>query len=205
MKLGDARKIAENVKSDFIPSDEKNQKFDIEPGRNVTLPNGRILSPEAQMLLDKSIVAKRIGAPASEEIKIIKTEFRYRWVRDDRKAGKGGQNYAKMRSMGFSNATNQDVEPLAVELTDAKDEIIYGDLILMKMPRERYDAHIKANMLEAIRLQNSRGAYMENASSDVWSDQVPNRRSVSAEPMTRRGVEPFIPSEAELNQKMAGS
>jgi hypothetical protein len=184
LKSSDALKVKEAVQTDGLPQ-----------------RRARHLSDEARIMLDKSIVARRLRAPSAEEIRIKNTGMYYRWV-----AWKvlGGRRYGQMKAMGFQNATNADAEAMCPGITVTLDEITIGDLILMKLPYELWAAHFKANATRAEALGNkrSRGMYVENASPDIYSDAVPNRKNVSTEPFNRGGMETFQPSDAEIEGKL---
>ncbi len=137
-------------------------------------------------MLNKSVVARPLVTPEVCSIHVKNTEYRYRWV---------NVKLIQMRkAMGFVAATTDDVDVLNIEGVATKDEIRSGDLILMKIRADLYDSHIKWNMQKALTLERARGMYLKDASSDVMSDEVPSRVSVSQEPFSRTGLaKPFIP------------
>jgi hypothetical protein len=172
---------------------------------NVTVSHGeatRKLSPEAAILFDKSIIARPLMIPEVGSIHIKHTEYSYRWVACH--GEHGGRIYQQRKSMGYTNASPEDADVLNGETIVEKGEIRNGDLILMKIPWERYAAHMKSNMQQAIQAQRMRGVYMrskdkdEAPSSDVFSNDQPSRVSVSSEPGLRNAdVTPFIPDNPE--------
>ena len=160
---------------------------------NVPLPPppSRYISPDAAILFNKSIIARPLGIPQVCEVKIKNTEYRYRWVNRD---GQGGRIYMQRRAQGFTNATNDDVEVLGGDAECRDGEIRAGDLILMKIQADKYDAAMKYNMVKARSQANMRGISLEGASSDVMADDKPHRVSVANEPFARSGkATPFIP------------
>lgn len=164
---------------------------------NLAIPTdaARMISPEAAILFNKSIVARPLMVPEVCSVHIKNTEYRYRWANRD---GLGGRMYMQRRAQGFLNATGSDVEVLGGDVQDKDGEIRAGDLILMKIRADLYDSAIKSNMVKANVLSNARGFYMEGASSDVNSDASPSRKTVSAGPGARTGMAvPFIPTNAE--------
>lgn len=167
---------------------------------NANIPAGnpdavRHISPEAAILFNKAIVARPLMVPEVCSLRIKNSDYRYRWVNRD---GLGGRLYTQRKAQGFTNATNDDVDVLAGDASAKDGEIRAGDLILMKIQVERYDAAIKSNMVKANVLANARGMYMEGASSDVNSDVTPNRRTISADPGARTGMAAaFIPANAD--------
>jgi hypothetical protein len=163
---------------------------------NVQLPPGptRTISPDLAILLNKSIVARPLMVPEVCSIRIKNTEYRYRWVNRD---GQGGRVYNQRKAQGFTNASTGDVEILGGDATSKDGEIRAGDLILMKIQADRYDAAMKYNMQKAESMARTRGVMLEGGSSDVHSDEAPRRVSVSELPFSKKGAEPFIPTNAE--------
>lgn len=179
---------------------------DIRPGANIQLPNGMMLSEDAQILLDKSIVAVPLGVPAAEQLEIKNNSFRYRWVN---RSGTGGSLYAKRKTQGFTLATTADVTPLAVDITNDGGEIRMGDLILMKIPVQRYQQAMKAVMTKALILQRDK-KYLTNAagetpSSSVMSDDnavVHSASEINKTTGDGKYMRTFEPTEADLEGKM---
>ena len=155
----------------------------------------RTISQEAAILFDKSIVARPLMVPEVCSLRVKNTEYRYRWVNRD---GQGGRMYTQRRAQGFINATLEDVEILGGDAQAKDGEIRAGDLVLMKIRADIYDAAMKWNMQKAVTQANMRGVHLEGASSDVNSDSKPTRVSVADEPFNRNGkAVAFIPSSAE--------
>ena len=164
---------------------------------NVPLPPNppRSISPEAALLFDKSVVARPLMVPEVCSIRVKNTEYRYRWVNRD---GQGGRIYTQRRAQGFLNATKDDVEILGGDAESKDGEIRAGDLVLMKIRADIYDAAMKYNMQRAMAQARMRGVHLEGASSDVFADDKPQRVSVADEPFNRSGkAVAFIPSSAE--------
>jgi hypothetical protein len=179
----DATKLAQNIVTD------------VNANVAVEAPAPRKISHEAAILFDKTIIAKPLGVPQVCDVHIKNTEYAYRWVNRD---GQGGRMYTQRRAQGFLNATEEDAQILGGDVATKDGEIRAGDLILMKIRHDLYDAAIKSNMVKANLLANARGLYLEGASSDVNSNAVPNRKTVSAEPgATTKMAVPFIPSNAD--------
>lgn len=184
----DGIKRAANVVSDLGTTDVN---ANVSAGTSVE----KFISPEAAILFNKAIVAKPLMVPEVCSIRVKNHEYRYRWVNRD---GQGGRIYTQRRAQGFTNATNDDVEVQGGDVQAKDGEIRAGDLILMKIQADRYDAAIKANMTKAMVYGNARGFYTEGGSSDVMSDAVPSRKTISAEPGARTGLaKPFIPENAD--------
>ena len=173
----------------------------IAQGKNIRLPSGQILSPEAQIMFDKSIVARSLGAPASEEIHIKNLAFHYFW---GNREGGGGARYAKLKTMGYVNATLEDVEPMAVEVEKSNpNEIRYGDLVLMKIPMQRWMMAEKAKMELAISKQRGKKFFKKPPSTDVTSDETPEMETLQDQSAgAGKYLRHYQPGEAELNAKM---
>lgn len=124
------------------------QKLVEDVNANVEIParEAAKLSPEAAILFNAAIIAKPLSTPEVCGIHVKNTEYRYRWVNRD---GQGGRVYVERRSQGFLNATLDDVEILSADAETKDGEIRSGDLILMKIRADLYDAAIKLNMLKA--------------------------------------------------------
>lgn len=176
------RKIEENVITDV--------------NANVPAPAAskqRVLSREAALLFNKSLVARPLMTPEVCSLHIKNTEYAYRWV-----GPRTSRIYQQRLAQGFTNATSEDATPLSGETVATSGEIISGDVILMKIRWDLYDAALKYNMEKAIAAQRARGIGIEGASSDVYSDATPKRVSVAEEGFARSGqAQPFIPTNAD--------
>lgn len=124
---------------------------------------------EADILFDKSIVAKPLNAPEVASIHVKNVEYYYRWVNYKHS---NGQVYAQRKAMGFENATTADVEVLVGDTVATENEIRCGDVILMKIPFGLWASHVKRNMQTAEVLQRMRGVYNreEELSTDVFAE-----------------------------------
>jgi hypothetical protein len=144
------------------------QKFD--PNQQLIEGKPRKISQEAAILFDKSIVARPLNAPEVASIHVKNTEYYYRWVNYKHS---NGRVYMERKAMGFTNATNEDVDVLVGDTASDDKEIRCGDVILMKIPFSVWAAHVKKNMLAAMKLQNMRriAPKKENLSSDVFADE----------------------------------
>lgn len=161
-------------------------------------PKHKVLSYEAHLLLDKSVIARPLMTPELGSIHVKNPEYRYRWVNF---TGRQGAIYTQRKAMGFENATNADVALLSGDAKDMGDEIRSGDLILMKIRADLYDAAIKYNIINALTLQRVRGVTLEGASQDVWADDRPKRVSVMEQPYMKSGlVKPFIPETGDIEK-----
>lgn len=169
--------------------------------QNVRLPSGQILSPEAQIMLDKSIVARNFATPAFEEIRIKNLSFRYFWANY---SGANGRRYQQLKTLGWINATLDDVEPMAADIVKEQGSIRYGDLILMKLPMGKWMEREKAKMQKAISFQKrSRTHYSETPNPDVKSDSSPSLVEVKdVSNGDGKYVTHYTPTDAELNAKM---
>jgi hypothetical protein len=169
----------------------------------VTRPR-RSLSPEALILLDKSIVAKPLSHPEVAEIRIKNTDYYYRWVNKD---SGGGLMYSRWKAMGFVNATPDDVELKSGNAAQDGAELRAGDLVLMKLPYHKWAQHMKYNHERANFLSRARGVYYsQTPSTDPLSESSPSRVTVNSEPYNRAGMtSAFIPTDQEVNAMVEDS
>ena len=175
---------------------------------NVRLPNGQVISEDAQLLFDKSICAKPLGTPAQEQIRIKNSSYQYRWV--NRGTDVASPLYAKRKAQGWTLATLSDAEPMSVEITADSGEIRMFDVVLMKIPIEKYQAAMKYNMMQALRLQRDKrfltGVDGEAPpSTDVFSDDkavVHAASELDKSDGTGKYIKTFEVSESELDAKM---
>lgn len=182
-------KLGQQIVTDVRPTD-------INADKAVMPSTPQRISPELAILFDKSIVARPLGTPQVGDIKIKNLEYQYRWCN---RHAKGGLMYQMRRAQGWTNATTDDAEVLSGDATVTNGEITAFDVILMKIPKERYAEAMKFNMEKAMALTRARGIYLDGASSDVMSDKTPVRQTVAQEPYNRRGdlAKPFIPDNAD--------
>ena len=127
------------------------------------------LSPEAQILFNKSLVAKSLVIPEVASIRIKNTEYYYRWVN---RAHGNGSRYMQHKAMGFTNATTEDVEVLVGDIVANNGEIRSHDVVLMKIDYGLWAAHVKRNMQISEILQRMRGVHTrdEELNSDVFAE-----------------------------------
>ncbi len=151
---------------------------------------------EAEILFDKSVIAKPLNAPEVASIHVKNVEYYYRWVN---RLHSNGRVYMERKAMGFVNATTDDVEVLVGDTVSTQDEIRCGDVILMKIPFHLWASHVKRNMQTAEVLQRMRGVYNreEELSGDVFSDggrSLSEKGTLSTVAKDIKGkVAPFIP------------
>lgn len=136
--------------------------------RSTGSPSKRTI--EADILFDKSVVAKPLNAPEVASIHVKNVEYYYRWVNYKHS---NGQVYAQRKAMGFVNATTDDVQVLVGDTVANESEIKCGDVILMKIDFGLWASHVKRNMQTAEILQRQRGIYNseEELSQDVFAEK----------------------------------
>lgn len=99
-----------------------------------------------EILLDESIIAKPIFTNEAYKIKPKDGHYAFRWVEYQ---AKGGLRYQQMKAMGFQNACEEDLLPAEQGGHQAQvdgGKLMLGDVILMKIPKNKYLAHLKYNM-----------------------------------------------------------
>lgn len=101
---------------------------------------------EDEILLEESLIAKPIFINEAYKIKPKDKHYAFRWVEYQ---AKGGLRYQQMKAMGFTNASEDDLLPAEQGGHQAQvdgGKLMLGDVILMKIPRNKYLAHLKYNM-----------------------------------------------------------
>ncbi len=137
----------------------------------------RVLSREAALLFNKSVVARPLLVPQVCDVHIKNLEYQYRWVN---KGGRGTM-YMQRRNQGFTPATSDDAEVLGGDAVADNGQITAGDVILMKIRSDLYDGAIKFNMEKSLALQRARGMYLKGASSDVHSDSIASAHTLNTD------------------------
>jgi hypothetical protein len=164
------------------------QPAGITAGANKEFKLGRYLS-EAEILADASIEAKPLNSGDSLQIRIKNFDYVYRWVN---RSGQSGDLLRQRRMAGFTNATMDDVELDAMEEASVTGgSIVVGDLVLMKLPVNRYYAGIKASILKA---QNA----VQQQKKAAHSDAVPANAPVAAQD----AVSVYTPSDKDLQARL---
>jgi len=183
-------KTSSDIAANLVSATDVNSN--VLDSRNPAKP--RMLSPEASILFDKAIIARSLATPEVCNIHVKNTDYYYRWVFAEGR----GQTYKQRKAMGFTNATTDDVEVLVGDAVATEGEVRSGDLILMKIQYARWAAHIKANMQRAQVLGNARGLFHKNdPSTDVFSDEAPQRASVAQEGFNRNLAKTYIPDDPD--------
>jgi hypothetical protein len=202
----DGQRATENpVTNVAIQEGQFDFRKSIAEGKNVRLPDGRTLSPEAQIMFDKSIIAKNLGAPATSEIIVKNLSFHYYWGNF---SYRNGARYGQLKSMGFTNATEDDVDAKSPEVNVNGKEIRCGDLILMKIPLDRWMGHVKALMNRSWNLQHRRGFLQTKdggmPSTDVNANETVSAVNVEGTVSSEGGkyLTHYTPSQSELDGKM---
>ena len=196
----DAQKnIAEDV--DLSQKPKRDFTETIAKGLNVRLPNGQWLSPEAQMMLTKSIVARDLSTPLTNMFKIKDYTYYYRLVN---RSGGQGILYAKAKALGFVHATPEDAEPLTVEITSDNGQMRVGDLVLMKLPLERWIAHERSRMERTLALQRrTRSYFNKTPNPSIHSDETPTMVDAQSQNMgDGKYLTHYQPDPSELDAKM---
>lgn len=115
---------------------------------------------EDDILLDASIIAKPLKMNESYKIKVRDPGlYAYYW---GEYRAKNGLRFAQLKAMGFVPASPDEIIEHQAEVVDGK--LVLGDVMLMKMPKNRYAAHIKSNLMKSMDMMNPQKA-MEVAKS----------------------------------------
>lgn len=104
---------------------------------------------EDEILLDETIIAKPIFINEAYKIKPKDKHYAFLWGHYGRSDSAGSARYSQLKAMGFQNASEDDLLPKEQGGHQAQvdgGKLMLGDVILMKMQRNRYLAHLKHNM-----------------------------------------------------------
>lgn len=104
---------------------------------------------EDEILLDETIIAKPIFINEAYKIKPKDKHYAFLWGHYGRSDRAGSARYSQLKAMGFQNASEDDLLPKEQGGHQAQvdgGKLMLGDVILMKMQRNRYLAHLKHNM-----------------------------------------------------------
>jgi len=136
-----------------------------------------------------SIIARPLMEPDFVNMKSKNPNISLRWV--NCKSG-DGLRYNHMQAVGFVNATSSDVAAPASMLKEGK--IVFGDLILMKIDRAKYQGALKYNEQQAL-ARMRKTTQVQHARKTV--SEVPTS------PELIRKIQMFEPS-LEETQKLIG-
>jgi hypothetical protein len=156
---------------------------------------------EDEILLTESIIAKPLYINDAYKIKSKDKHYAYYW--GNWKAG-GGLRYNQLIAMGFSNASEEDLLPKEQGGHQAQidgGKLILGDVILMKMPRNKYLAHLKYNMQKSSSMLIPQKIH-EQAKRIAGSIVTSGHGMPS---MDRHKGDVFIPSSGEVRDTPVGS
>lgn len=135
----------------------------------------------------EQIVAQPLIVPAAEQVKIKNRGCCYRWAN---RIAKEGESLRRWLAAGFVMATTIDVDVPAGLVRNG--QIINGDLVLIKINREKYIGALKYNEQRAL-------ARMSPASIErTGRSAIAQAAAEVNAPMNLRGkVRTFVPSDAE--------
>jgi hypothetical protein len=100
---------------------------------------------EDDILLDASIEAKPLFMNESYKIK-VRDPGLYAYYWGEFKA-KSGLRFAQLRAMGFTPASPDEIIEHQAEIVDGK--LVLGDVMLLRMPKNKYVSHIKNNLMKS--------------------------------------------------------
>ena len=114
-------------------------------------------TPELEALLDPNIEARVLSLPMKGAFEFKNKEYAYYLVRLKRGNNPDYSRYMSLKSAGYSNATLEDVTPLADYVEPGDNEIRVGmDLILMKAKPEVHYGYMKGHAQRAINMTSPR-------------------------------------------------
>ena len=175
--------------------------------KNVPTPGVPPLPPQqaaevakqaAAALPDEAIEARPLVLPDYTDLRPRNPLLKFRWV--NRVAGEGQRLY-QMEAMGFIKVTSKDVvgpdgKPVPEYLVK-NGQIVYGDLVLMKISRKQYLGALKYNEQRAVD-RISKAAFLKRAKKMV-SEELGRVGSPATPKITT-----FVPGTAETEALVGG-
>lgn len=190
MQPNDAKKAGPAVTSKNVPT----------PGVPPLVPSqaAEVAKQAAAKLPDEDIVARPLVLPDYTDLRPRNPLLKFRWV--NRVAGEGQRLY-QMEAMGFVKVTSKDVvgpdgKPIP-EYLIKNGQIVYGDLVLMKISREAYLGALKYNEQRAVD-RISKAAFLKRAKKMV-SEELSRVGSPATPKITT-----FVPGQAETEALVGG-
>src|ERR1700756_2092693 len=181
-----------------------------QPAAKASIPPG--LKPAAEFIIpDDQIVAKPLRAPNFISLKPVNPNLSLFWGNRAVGEKESGLRYDQLIAMGFAPAMPQDVKTmngLPCPPSICRDgRIMYGDLILLKIPRVDYVGALKWNEQSARQRVRKPGVAIEkSATRDIGGrsvlDDPGGRRSETPVGFPRK-VTPYVPELAEVDAKTA--
>lgn len=152
----------------------------------------------AAKLPDEAIEARPLVLPDYTDLRPRNPLLKFRWV--NRVAGEGQRLY-QMEAMGFAKVTSKDVvgpdgKPVPDYLIK-NGQIVYGDLVLMKISRKQYLGALKYNEQRAVD-RISKAAFLKRAKKMV-SEELGRVGSPATPKITT-----FVPGQAETEALVGG-
>ena len=181
--------------------------------KNVPTPGVPPLPPQqaaevakqaAAKLPDESIEARPLVLPDYTDLRPRNPLLQFRWV--NRVAGEGQRMY-QMEAMGFVKVTSKDVvgpdgKPVPDYLIK-NGQIIYGDLVLMKIARRAYLGALKYNEQRAVD-RISKAAFLKRARKIVSEELKKGGASAGAQAEIAQKITTFVPGQAETEALVGG-
>lgn len=145
---------------------------------------------EDDILLDASIVAKPLMMNESYKIK-VRDPGLYAYYWGEFKA-KQGLRFSQLKAMGFVPASPDEILEHQASVQDGK--LVLGDVMLLKMPKQKYMAHLKNNMMKSMDMMNPQKAM--NAAKARAGTLVTGARGMPS--MGKHKGEIFIPEGGDV-------
>ena len=144
-------------------------------------------------LPDEAIEARPLVLPDYTDLRPRNPLLQFRWV--NRVAGEGQRLY-QMEAMGFIKVTSKDVvgpdgKPIP-EYLIKNGQVVYGDLVLMKIERNKYQGALRYNEQRAV-ARISKEAFLKRAQKMVGEEL----KKGGAPPATQAKISTFVPGAAE--------
>lgn len=158
----------------------------------------------AARLPDEDIEARPLVLPDYTDLRPRNPLLQFRWV--NRVAGEGQRMY-QMEAMGFIKVTSKDVvgpdgKPVPDYLIK-NGQIVYGDLVLMKISRKAYLGALKYNEQRAV-ARISEAAFLKRARKIVSEELKKGGAGAGAQAEVAQKITTFVPGQAETEALVGG-
>ncbi len=196
MQPNDVKKVSPAITSKNVPT----------PGVPPLPPaQAAVVAQQAAAKLpDETIEARPLVLPDYTDLRPRNPLLQFRWV--NRVAGEGQRMY-QMEAMGFIKVTSKDVvgpdgKPVPDYLIK-NGQIVYGDLVLMKISRKAYLGALKYNEQRAV-ARISEAAFLKRARKIVSEELKKGGAGAGAQAEIAQKITTFVPGQAETEALVGG-
>ena len=161
-------------------------------------PTPAVAPAPAQQVPYEQIIAKPLRSPNFINLKPKNPNISLYWGNRAVGEKESGMRYDELIAKGFQPATPADVVDAPPSLV-RDDRIMYGDLILLKMPRADYVGQQKWNEQSARERVRRFGSTNDGAPDEGTPQLVSAFSEIQANPRLASKIKPFIPDNAVVD------